>query len=91
VFQNGDSARVAFAFDLSFAPGSSQQIYQHFSQDFDPAFANLVVSAAEIEAGSRASAAEGEDLVVSVVERVRDEMAPLGVDVRKGERAGSQP
>jgi predicted AlkP superfamily phosphohydrolase/phosphomutase/Flp pilus assembly protein TadD len=89
VFQNGDSASVAFSFDLTFTPGSSQQLYQHFSQDFDAAFASLVVSAAEIEAASRASSGQGGDLDSSVVERVREELTPLGVEVRRGERAES--
>ena len=90
IFQNGDSLGVAYEFDLTFAPGSAVLLYQHFSIGFEPALAKLVTSVAEIEAASRPTPARSSDLDASVVARVRDELTPLGVDVRRGARAGSE-
>ena len=87
IFQNGDSLGVAFEFQLSFAPGSSASLYQHFSSGFESAFTKLVTSAAEIEAASRPTPDESGDIDAAVVARVRDELAPLGVEVRRGARA----
>lgn len=90
IFQNGDSLGVAYEFDLSFAPGSSASLYQHFSSGFESAFVKLVTSAVEIEAASRATPAQSGDVDAAVVARVADELKPLGVDVRRGARAGSE-
>ena len=87
LFQNGDSLRVAYEFDLSFAPGSSALLYQYFSTGFETAFSKLVTSTAEIEAASRPTAADKGDLDAAVVASVRGELQPLGVDVRRGGQA----
>lgn len=84
LFQNGDSLAVAFTFDLAFAPGSAEALYQKFSTGFEAAFSMLVTSVAEIEAASRATAADGADLDAAVTARVREELLPLGVDVQSG-------
>ncbi len=86
LFQSGDSLGVAFTFDLTFAPGGAETLYQRFSVGFDDAFAKLVVSVAEIEAASRASAAEPGDFDAAVVARVHDELTTLGITVRHGAR-----
>jgi len=88
VFQNGDSLEVAFDFDLTFPPGTSERLYEQFSAGFEGAFSKLVVSAAEIEAASRASRAQSEGMDLAVVARVQSELAPLGVGVRRGARTG---
>lgn len=84
LFQNGDSLSVAFQFELAFAPGSADALYQKFSSGFETAFSRLVTSMAEIEAASRASAAEAGGLDAAVTARVGEELRPLGVDVRSG-------
>ncbi len=89
LFANGDSLRVAYRFDLTFAPGSAASLYQHFSVGFESAFAKLVTSVAEIEAASRDASALA-DVDAAVVARVRDELTPLGVEVRAGGRARDQ-
>jgi tetratricopeptide (TPR) repeat protein len=89
IFQGGDSLAVAFEFDLTFPPGASEILYREFSQDFDAAFAKLVVSAAEIEAASRPSPGAGADFDSTVVAAVRDELGRFGVDVRRGARAAN--
>jgi Flp pilus assembly protein TadD len=90
LFQSGDSLGVAFAFDLTFAPGSAEALYQRFSAGFEDAFSKLVVSAAEIEAASRASAGDLDGFDDAVVARVRNELTPLGVEIRRGARAESK-
>lgn len=90
MFQNGDSLAVAYQFDLTFPPGTSQALYQKFTADFPTAFARLVTSVAEIEAASRPSRDQSSDMDASVVDRVRDEMQTVGVEVRRGQRAGSE-
>ncbi len=89
LFQNGDSLGLAYEFDLAFAPGSSEALYQRFSAGFGAAWSKLVVSVGEIEAASRSSPAAAGDLDAAVVLRVRDELTPLGVEVRRGARAAS--
>ncbi len=89
LFQNGDSLRVAYEFDLTFPPGSSEGLYQRFSTGFEAAFSKLVVSSAEIEAASRLSPSGSADVDDAVVGRVLDELAALGVQVRGGARAGN--
>ncbi len=88
LFQNGDALSVAYEFELSFAPGSSQALYRQFSIGFDDALSKLVTSVAEIEAASRATVADAAAMDAAVVARVRDEFAPLGVTVVRGGRAG---
>lgn len=88
IFQAGDSLGVAFDFDLSFPPGTSEALYRGFSQDFEPALAKLVVSAAEIEAASRLAPGSAAGFDSAVVASVEKELKPLGVEVRRGVRAG---
>jgi predicted AlkP superfamily phosphohydrolase/phosphomutase/Flp pilus assembly protein TadD len=87
IFQGGDSLGVAFDFDLTFPPGASEALYREFSRDFEAAFANLVVSVAEIEAASQPAPGAGADFDESVVASVSDELQRLGVTVRRGARA----
>ena len=91
LFQNSDSLRVAYQFDLTFPPGTSQALYQKFSADFATAFERLVTTTAEIEAASRLSRDQSGDMDASVVERVREELQTVGVTMRSGARAGSEP
>ncbi len=90
MFQNGDSLAVAYQFDLTFPPGSAEALYQKFTADFSTAFERLVTSVAEIEAASRPSRDQSGDMDASVVDRVRDELQTVGVEVRRGEPASSE-
>src|SRR5262245_60026241 len=82
IFQNGDSLAVAYQFDLKFPAGSAEALYQKFTADFPTAFTRLVTSVAEIEAASRPSRDQSGDMDASVVDRVRDELQTVGVEVR---------
>ncbi len=90
LFQNGDSLAVAFEFDLTFPPGTSEALYQKFTADFETAFERLVTSVAEIEAASRPSRDQSGDLDAAVVDRVGDELQTVGVNVRRGARARNE-
>ena len=90
MFQNGDSLAVAYQFDLTFPSGTAEALYQKFTADFPTAFTRLVTSVAELEAASRPSRDQRGDMDASVVDRVRDEMQTVGVEVRRGERAASE-
>jgi len=78
IFQNGDSMPVAFRFDVTIPAGSAPVIYQRFSTDFQSAFAGIVVEAAEIS-GAEQSAPDPRSLETAVVQRVRADLAPLGI------------
>jgi Flp pilus assembly protein TadD len=84
IFEGGDSLGVAVEVALSIPKGASVALERGFSRDFEAALGRLVVSAAEIEAAGVVSSIEPEAFGEAVVARVREELSPLGVEVRGG-------
>jgi len=82
VSHSGEEFGVAFRFDLFIPPGSSQQLYERFSEDFEPGFSRLVIAAAEITAAAASKDVDRERYLADVVETVNEELTAVGITVR---------